>query len=195
MIKTTFNGAVFLDRDGTIIQEVNYLNRLNDIELLPLAADAIAKLNRLQIPVILVTNQSGIARGKFTEEFVKESHNYLQELLRPQGAHIDDFYFCPHHPDTGNAPYKMVCNCRKPAPGMLLSAAEKHHLDLKQSYVVGDKLIDVELGLKAGSKGILVETGYGKREREQIKDRNIKPDKICSDLKQAIDWIIQPLRH
>ncbi len=191
MSTTPFRSAVFLDRDGTIIREVNYLSRLEEIELFPSAAAAIAKLNQQQIPVILVTNQSGVARGKFTEEFVKESHNYLQKLLQKQNAHIDDFFYCPHHPKAGNPPYKTVCTCRKPAPGMLLAAAGKHHLNLQQSYVIGDKLIDVELGFKAGAKGILVETGYGLKEKKQLENSKIIPDKICIDLSQAVDWILQ----
>ena len=191
MSATPFRGAIFLDRDGTIIREVNYLSRLEEIELLPAAAAAIVKLNQQQIPVILVTNQSGVARGKFTEEFVKESHHYLQQLLQKQNAHIDDFFYCPHHPKAGNLPYKIACTCRKPAPGMLLDAAEKHHLNLWQSYVVGDKLIDVELGFKAGAKAILVETGYGLKEKKQLENSKIKPDKICKDLNQAVNWVLQ----
>ncbi|MCK5682014.1 HAD family hydrolase [bacterium] len=188
---TTPLGAVFLDRDGTIIHEVNYLSRLQDIKLLPLAAAAIARLNRQLIPVILVTNQSGVARGKFTEDFVKQSHVHLNQLLAAEGARIDDFFYCPHHPEAGFAPYKMSCRCRKPAPGMLLEAAEKHHLTLDKSYVIGDKLIDVELGLEAGGKGILVETGYGLKEKERIEECNIRPDKVCPDLSQAVEWILK----
>ena len=187
------HSAVFLDRDGTIIREVNYLSRLDEIELLPAAAAAIAKLNQLRIPVILVTNQSGVARGKFTEAFVRESHSYLQKLLQKQNARIDDFFYCPHHPEAGNLPYRKTCSCRKPAPGMLLAAAEKHNLNLKRSYVIGDKLIDIELGLKAGAKAILVETGYGRKEKEQIKTSQINPNKICVDLNQAVDWILPQL--
>ncbi len=188
---TPICSAVFLDRDGTIIREANYLNRIEDIELLPSAAAAIAKLNQHRIPVILITNQSGVARGKFTESFVKESHNYLQKLLGKQNAHIDDFFYCPHHPDIGNPPYRKTCTCRKPAPGMLLAAARKHNLNLEHSYVVGDKLIDVGLGLKIGAKTILVETGYGHKEKRQIEASRIKPDKICIDLNHAVDWVLQ----
>ncbi len=187
------NLAVFLDRDGTIIREVNYLSRLEDIELLPAAAAAIAKLNRRRIPVILVTNQSGVARGKFSEDFVNQSHNYLQKLLRKENAHIDDFFYCPHHPDIGKPPYKTACDCRKPAPGMLLAAAEKHHINLKNSYVIGDKLVDVELGLKTGAPGLLVETGYGRQEKEKLKICRIKPTRICTDLNQAVDWVLAQL--
>ncbi len=187
-IKT--QGAVFLDRDGTIIKEVNYLNRIQDVELLPQAAEAIAKLNQQQIPVILVSNQSGIARGKFSENFVAKTHRHLQEMLNRQGAHLDDFFFCPHHPESGKAPYKKVCACRKPAPGLLYEAAARHHLGLSESYVIGDKLIDVELALRVGGKGLLVETGHGKSEKEKIAKSEIKPTFIATDLYAAVNWIL-----
>jgi len=184
-------GAVFLDRDGTIIHEVNYLHRLEDIRLLPRAGAAIAQLNQRQIPVILVTNQSGVARGKFTEEFVKKSHQHLQILLQEEGAHLDDFFFCPHHPEAGSLPCRKSCDCRKPAPGMLLEAAKRYSLDLQKSYVIGDKLIDVELARKTGGKGILVETGYGLQEKMNLENCGFTPDLICANLNQAVDWILQ----
>ena len=186
-----FKGAVFLDRDGTIIREVNYLSRLEDVELLPQAGEAIARLNQLQIPVILVSNQSGVARGKFSENFVAETHHYLHEMLARKGAHLNDFFFCPHHPETGMAPYKKVCDCRKPAPGLLHEAAARYHLDLTKSYVIGDKLIDVELALRVGGKGILVETGYGKREKKKLAEGKIIPNFIAANLDQAVSWILQ----
>ena len=201
MTKTSFKpitksrGAVFLDRDGTIIKEINYLSRLQDVELLPQAAQAIAKLNRQQIPVILISNQSGVARGKFSERFVKETHHYLQKMLAGKGAHLDDFFFCPHHPETGMAPYKKVCDCRKPAPGLLHEAAARHHLDLTKSYVIGDKLIDVKLALRVGGKGILVETGHGKSEKEKIDQLQITPNFICAGLNSAVNWILEDLRR
>ncbi|MEA3333813.1 MAG: HAD family hydrolase [Pseudomonadota bacterium] len=183
--------AVFIDRDGTIIKEVNYLSRLQDVELLPGAAAAIAKLNQLRIPVILVSNQSGIARGKFNENFVNKTHLYLQKLLAHEGAHLDDFFFCPHHPEAGIAPYKKICNCRKPAPGLLHEAAARHHLDLAKSYVIGDKLIDVELALRVRGKGVLVETGHGEDEKENIDKSKIRPDFIAPDLDNAVSWILE----
>ncbi len=187
-IKT--RGAVFLDRDGTIIKEVNYLSRIEDVELLPQAAKAIARLNREQITVILVSNQSGIARGKFSEEFVAATHDHLGKMLACEKAHLDDFFFCPHHPEAGMAPYRKICSCRKPAPGLLYEAAGRHHLDLSQSYVIGDKLIDVELASRVGAKGLLVETGHGKSEKEKIAKSEIKPDFIAADLYEAVNWIL-----
>ena len=196
LIKPTikFKGAVFLDRDGTIIKEVDYLSRLQDVELLPQAGEAIARLNQQQIPVILVSNQSGVARGKFSKSFVVETHHYLQEILAHKGAHIDDFFFCPHHPEFGIAPYKKVCDCRKPAPGLLYEAADRHQLDLSKSYVIGDKLIDVELALRIGGQGILVETGYGKSEKEKIRESKVIPNFIVNNLYNAVSWILQRMK-
>ena len=186
----TYNGAVFLDRDGTIIEEVNYLSRLEDIRLLPRAAAAIARLNRRKIPVILVSNQSGVARGRFDEAFVRTCHKQLQEMLRRDGAHIDDFYFCPHHPEAGSPPYRRTCNCRKPAPGMLYEAARKHHLDLHRSFVIGDKLSDLELARNAGARGILVLTGYGHSEKSNVAQRGLRPAAVCADLDEAVTWLL-----
>ncbi len=186
----TDNGAVFLDRDGTIIREVDYLSRLEEIEILPGAAEAILKLNRRQIPVILITNQSGVARGKISEEFVNRSHLLLNRLLAQKGAHIDDFFYCPHHPDVGRAPYRKTCNCRKPAPGLLFQASSRYHLKLEKSFVIGDKLIDVALAHKVKARGILVKTGYGDQESKLIETSGINPEMICRDLNEAIDWVL-----
>jgi len=187
----TSQGAVFLDRDGTIIREVDYLSRLEEIELLPGAAEAILKLNRRRIPVILVTNQSAVARGKITEEFVKQSHQLLNRLLARKQAHIDDFFYCPHHPKIGAAPYRTICSCRKPAPGLLLQAARQHDLDLNKSFVIGDKLIDVEMAQKVKARGILVKTGYGREELKLIERSGISPDQICTDISEAANWILR----
>jgi len=185
--------AVFLDRDGTIIREVNYLDRLEDVELLPETAAAIARLNRHRIPVILVSNQSGVARGKFSESFVLASHVRIQKMLESYGAHLDDFFFCPHHPEHGRPPYKKDCTCRKPEPGLLRQAAGRHQLDLAASFVVGDKLSDVELARRVNAAGILVKTGHGVKEAEKIRTTAIIPDLICSDLAEAVNWIIHQL--
>ena len=188
---TTPNGAVFLDRDGTIIREVGYLSRLDEIELLPGAAEAILKLNCQRIPVILITNQSGVARGKITEEFVKQSHLLLNRLLARKNAHIDDFFYCPHHPEVGNAQYRKICTCRKPAPGLLLQAAGKHSFDLERSFVIGDKLIDVKMAQEVNARGILVKTGYGNDELKLTETSGVSPDQVCSDISEAVDWILK----
>ena len=184
-------GAVFLDRDGTIIEEVEYLSRLSDIRLLPGAGGAIARLNRMGIPVIIVSNQSGVARGYFDEEFVRQSHRHLQELLQGCGAQIDDFFFCPHHPEQGRPPYRKVCDCRKPAPGMLKEAARRHGLDLESSFVVGDKESDLDLARAAGARGVLVLTGYGRRTAAEMTPEKREKVTIHPDLATAVDWIIE----
>ena len=184
-----FRGAVFLDRDGTIIEEVNYLSRLDQLRLLDGAGPAIARLNRLKLPVIVVSNQSGIARGYFDEEFVRRSHRRLQELLRPYGARIDDFFFCPHHPDHGQPPYRRVCDCRKPAPGLLQAAAARHGLDLEKSFVVGDKACDLELAARVGARGILVLTGYGAETAAAAAKNHLAPAFTGPGLAEAVAWI------
>jgi D-glycero-D-manno-heptose 1,7-bisphosphate phosphatase len=184
--------AVFLDRDGTINEEVNYLGDPAQLKLTPGAAKAIYQLNSHNIPVIVVTNQAGIARGYFNEAQMHLVHQALDLMLAPYNAKIDAYYFCPHHPTAGIGDYKTICSCRKPEPGMLHQAAQDLHIDLSKSYLVGDKLTDIQAGNRAGCQTILVETGYGKTESENCQDKT-KPDRIAPDLLDAIDWILSHL--
>jgi D-glycero-D-manno-heptose 1,7-bisphosphate phosphatase len=147
-------------------------------------------LNRRGIPVIVVTNQSGVARGYFGEDFVHELHEFLQEQLKTEEAQIDAFYYCPHHPTEGHSPYRQECACRKPEAGMLFQASRDLHIDLSRSYMVGDMMKDVQAGRKAGTKGILVMTGYGPGEKTT---EGILPDYKASDLLAAVDWIIKDM--
>ena len=177
--------AVFLDRDDTIIRDVPYLNDPQAIQLLPGAAEAIRRLNEARIPAIMVTNQSGIARGFLTEEILSSIHDRLIRLLGNRGALIDAVYYCPHHPEGTVAAFSMECACRKPAPGMLLKAALDFGLDLKRSYLVGDKAIDIETITNVGGAGIL-----------------IAPDgstmggaaHVAADLPDAVQWILKDLK-
>ena len=153
--------AVFLDRDGTINVEVDYLRRIEDLVLIPGSARAIARLNRAGYPVVAVTNQSGIARGLLDEQTLSEIHERLAVLLAAESAHLDAVFVCPHHPEHGEAPHRRDCDCRKPAPGLLFRAAEELGLDLARSWMVGDSLRDLEAGAAAGVRGILVGTGKG----------------------------------
>ena len=153
--------GVFLDRDGTVIEEKHYLCEPADVELLPTAGETIARLNQLGIPVAIVTNQAGIARGYFPESRIPEVHARLDELLAPHGAAIDRYEYCPHHPVEGIGSYKIDCNCRKPKPGMLTSAATELNIDLTRSLMIGDRLGDIEAGAAAGCQSALVRTGYG----------------------------------
>ncbi len=153
--------AVFLDRDGTLIEERGYLSKLEDIALFADTPAALRRLRDAGFALVVVTNQAGIARGYFDEAFVQKAHRYLGEMLAAEGIVIDGYYYCPHHPDGLVPEYSRVCRCRKPAPGMVEHAARDLDLDIDRSFVVGDKWLDVELATNAGARGILVRTGYG----------------------------------
>jgi len=186
--------AVFLDRDGTIIEEVGYLDNIGQLKLIPGAARAIGLLNKAGIPVIMITNQSGVARGYFSESVVEQLHQRLNELLETELAYLDAIYYCPHHPTEGTAPYRRACNCRKPHPGMVEQAIDDLQLGKRRLFVVGDKLTDIELAKRAGAEGILVLTGYGREEKKQLdKIGKAQPAYIATDLLQAIQWIISQI--
>ncbi len=172
------NRAVFLDRDGTIARDVPYCHRVEDFELLPTVPEAIKLLNVSGFKVVVVTNQSGIARGYFTEETLNLIHRKMRDELTRYGTWVDAIYFCPHHPDDG-------CQCRKPRPGLLLDAASELGIDFQLSYVVGDRQIDVEAGRCVGCKTALVTTGPNLGELE-----GSAPDHIANDLYEAARWII-----
>jgi D-glycero-D-manno-heptose 1,7-bisphosphate phosphatase len=171
----------FLDRDGTIIQEVGYLSDPAALELIPGAVQAIRLINHLGLRVVVVSNQSGVARGYFPAARVEEINSRLKLLLAPQGARLDGIYYCPHHPTDG-------CACRKPEPGMLKMAAEELALDLPHSYLVGDKADDIKAIHRVGGKGILVLTGYGRGEQEDW--TGDPPDFVARDLLEAACWIL-----
>ena len=148
--------AVFMDRDGTIIDDTGFIRRIDDVRLLPSAAEAISRLNAAGWLVIVVTNQSGVARGLLTEKDVAATNQRMQELLQLEGAHVDAIYYCPHLPEGKVPEYAILCECRKPRPGMLLKAAEEHDIALASSVMVGDAPRDVEAGLDAGTRAILL---------------------------------------
>lgn len=154
--------AVFLDRDGTLIEEVHYLAAPEQVRLIPGAVEAVRKLNNAGMLVVVVTNQAGVARGYFPESNVAEVHVYLSALLAQHGARIDAYYYCPHHPTEGVGRYRVDCDCRKPKPGLLITAARDLDIDLAQSWMIGDKLADAEAGTTAGCRAILVRTGHGR---------------------------------
>ncbi len=191
MTVDSLHRAVFLDRDGTIIEEVSYLSNLEDVRLIPGADTAISILNKAGFKVIVVTNQSGIARGFFNEDFVMETHRELQSKLARNGAQIDAWYYCPHHPDQGAPPYRKICSCRKPGIGMIEEAAKELKIDIRHSFMIGDSLRDLETGWRAGMKSILVLTGYGKRTLDEMgsKDR-ARISFVAKDLLHACQWIV-----
>ena len=171
------NRAVFIDRDGTMAKDVNYCRRPEDFVLFPNTARAIKLLNEHGFKVIVVTNQSGIARGYFTEETLSQIHKKMKQELAEEGARVDGIYYCPHHPDDN-------CDCRKPKPKLVLQAAREHDIDLKRSFVVGDLSMDIELGKAAGCKTILL------RNLPQ-EDTGVSPDCIASDLLEAARYVLR----
>ena len=185
--------AVFLDRDGTLVRERGYLKDPAQVALEPGAAGAVARLNRQGFAVVLVTNQSGVARGIYTEEDVAAVHQTLRELLAADHARLDAVYYCPHHPEGVVERYRQACPSRKPAIGMLERASGACDIDLPGSYMIGDKLTDMETARRAGLTGILVRTGYGESEWKaclQGPDAE-KPDRVVADLPEAVEFIFR----
>jgi D-glycero-D-manno-heptose 1,7-bisphosphate phosphatase len=177
--------AVFLDRDGTIAEEVGYLNHASRFRMFPFAAAAIRRLNSAGLPVIVVTNQSGVGRGYFPESLVHTVHELMSQQLAAAGAHLDAIYYCPHASAD-------ACDCRKPKPGLLERAAREHSLDLGSSFVVGDRYGDIEFGQRAGASAVLVRTGYGAGELAWHASKwPVPPDFVADDLTAAADWILR----
>ena len=184
--------AVFIDRDGTLTEEVGYVNHPSRLRMLPRSAAAIRRLNAAGIAAVVVTNQAGIARGYFSAEVLAAVNNALVSQLKDEGAHLDGVYVCPHHPSEGEPPYRMVCECRKPKPGLLLRAASDLSLDLSRSTLVGDKGSDLIAARAVGARGVLVLTGYGLGEWEYRRSAlPAAPDHVAADLLGAVEWVIQ----
>jgi len=175
------NKGVFIDRDDTISRDVHYCSRPEDFELLPKAAAGIKLLNQEGFKVVVITNQSGIARGYFTEDMLNKIHQKMVDELAKSGANVDAIFFCPHHPDDN-------CECRKPKPKLAHQAIEQLLIDPQQSFTIGDRLMDVELAKAIGCKSVMIPSEPGKTE---LRKSSISPDYIASDLVSAAKWIIQ----
>ena len=188
--------AVFLDRDGTINEDTGYVGDPDRVRVLPGAGRAIRRLNEAGRPVVVVTNQSGVARGFFSEEDVETVHRRVQDLLAEEGAHIDAFHYCPHHPTVGRDPYTGPCTCRKPEPGMLLRAAEEMGLTLRGCVLVGDQESDLVCAHRAGCAGILVRTGKGEETLRNLEAGMVpRPAYVATDLFDAVGWILSVERR
>jgi D-glycero-D-manno-heptose 1,7-bisphosphate phosphatase len=185
--------AIFIDRDGTLNEDRGYLASVDELIIYPWAAEAVRLVNDSGFKAIVITNQSGVARELCTEEEVRVIHDALQAELQRAGAYLDGIYYCPHHPEIGRTPYRMLCDCRKPRPGLLQTAAREHNIDLKRSYVVGDKWSDLELAHNAGARSALVLTGYGSITKARLKGISRQPDFIGGDLLEAVKAIIEHL--
>jgi D,D-heptose 1,7-bisphosphate phosphatase len=198
-MKMKENTAVFFDRDGTINEEVGYLDSLDKLRILPVAGAAIRLVNLSKMKAIVITNQSGVAKGFFKEELVLAANERIQSDLNKVGAYIDKFYYCPHHPTEGKGAYLQACNCRKPEPGMLFSAAEEFNINLTESYLIGDTFRDIQAAKNAGLKAILVKTGYGADSllnagTDKTSPGN-KPDFVAEDILEAVQWILKDRRQ
>jgi D-glycero-D-manno-heptose 1,7-bisphosphate phosphatase len=180
--------AVFLDRDGTLNVEKEYLYRPADFEFIPGAPEAIFRLNQAGCKVLVVTNQSGVARGYFGLEEVERLHRHIAARLAEHGARIDGFYVCPHHPTEGQGTLRRSCACRKGEPGLLLQAAAEHGIDLARSYMIGDKEADIEAGERAGCTPLLVLTGYGTATADKVAADRARR---FADLAGAVEWILK----
>jgi len=203
--------AVFLDRDGTINEEVGFLDSLEKLHLVRGAAEAIRLVNESGMKAVVVTNQSGVARGFFTEAFVDEVHAHLREMLRKEGAFLDGIYFCPHHPTEGRGRYLRSCDCRKPSPGLLIRAADELSLDPERSYMIGDTLTDMGAASRSGARGILVRTGCGVEAAASLDTAEgpegkspgdevlpprgaealLRPAHIAGDILAAVRWLLK----
>jgi D-glycero-D-manno-heptose 1,7-bisphosphate phosphatase len=193
---TPLRPAVFLDRDGVVVEESHYLGDATRVRLVPGAAEAIASLNRAGWIVVIVTNQSGVARGLFPVAAVEKVHGHLSEQLGGFGARIDAYRFCPHHPEAALPTYSADCECRKPKPGMLLSAAMELGVDLALSWMVGDRVTDLEAGVAAGCRTVLVRTGYGARVDANALDREaLRLELVAADLADAVQKLGLARRH
>ena len=192
---TARRAAVFLDRDGTINEEVDFVKTPEELVLIPGAGAAVRRLNEAGIVSCVISNQSGVARGFYTEADLVGIHAKLERELAEAGGRIDRIYYCPHHPTKGAPPYDIVCECRKPAPGMLLKGACEFDVDLTRSFVVGDRDVDIQVGKAVGAYAILVLTGYGQKTLEEIAGTEIVPDFVASNISEAVTHILQEYDH
>jgi D-glycero-D-manno-heptose 1,7-bisphosphate phosphatase len=186
------NRAVFLDRDGTLNEEVGYLCRIEDLVLIQGAGRAVGRLNRCGYKTVVVTNQSGVARGFFDEAFVGAVHQEISRRMGEGGGRVDGWYYCPHHPTEGLGPYRVACNCRKPSPGMIDQASRELGILIAESFVVGDSLRDIDLALNVGAMPILVLTGYGNETLSRLApEQKARLAYIAPDLPGACKWICE----
>lgn len=182
--------AVFLDRDGTLIEERGFLDRLDLLAVFPWTGDALRLLKRAGFATVVITNQSAIARGIIDEPFLHETHRALDARLASSGGGIDRYYFCPHFPEATVEQYRQTCRCRKPGPALIEQACREMHLDPARSVMVGDRWIDVACGRAAGTRAVLVRTGHGAHEADSPGD-GLRADAILNNLMEAAGWILR----
>jgi D-glycero-D-manno-heptose 1,7-bisphosphate phosphatase len=182
--------AIFIDRDGTINEDIGYVSSPGELIIYPFAAQAVRLVNDSGMKAILITNQSGVARSLYTEKTLGAIHDRLTGELALAGARLDAIYYCPHHPEIGDETYRKRCECRKPRPGLLRRAAVDHEIDLAASYVIGDKASDINLAAEVGAVGVLVLTGYGRETLRARDHRPCSPAIVADDLLEAVRLIL-----
>jgi D-glycero-D-manno-heptose 1,7-bisphosphate phosphatase len=183
--------AIFIDRDGTLNEDVGFISDVTQFSLFEFAAEAIRLINRNGRRAIVITNQSGVARGLFDEEFLWQLHRRMETSLKQEGARLDAIYYCPHHPEFGEPPYRQDCDCRKPKPGLIERAAGDFGLNLKECFVIGDRFRDLEMGHQVGTRSVMVMTGYGREEFEMHRRLDQQqPEHIAENLLEAVRWIL-----
>lgn len=184
--------AILLDRDGTLCEEVGYVNHVDRVRIPERSIAAMRLANRAGFQTVVITNQAGVARGYFDEALIHDIHDRVREILAAGDARIDGIYYCPHHPEVGTPPYRTACACRKPGVGMLLRARDEMGIDLAASYVVGDSIKDIQAGHAVGATTVLVRTGYGRGEIEHRSSSwPVRPDHLADDLLEAVEWIVE----
>ena len=184
--------AVFIDRDGTVNEQMGYINHISRFVLLPGVSKAIKLLNSHQYLAIIVSNQSGVARGYYPIGLVDEVHAHMETLMGKEGAFVNGIFFCPHYVKGSVPEYSIECDCRKPGTGLIEKAKKAFDIDMDNSYVIGDRYSDIELALRLDVKGILVTTGYGQGDLDHVFPRlSFKPAHIAKDLLQAVQWILR----
>jgi D-glycero-D-manno-heptose 1,7-bisphosphate phosphatase len=183
--------AVFIDRDGTISEEVGYINHPSRFRLFPYSSEAVKILNNNGWLAIVITNQAGVARGYFSEDVIASVHGQLKRELQNESAQLDAIYYCAHHPSVGEPPYKFDCDCRKPKTGLIDRAVKDFEIDLAKSWMIGDRYSDVELARNAGLRSAFVLSGYGRGEWEyQHETWKHQPDLVCENLLEAVKMIV-----
>lgn len=183
--------AVFLDRDGTINRDVGYPDSFSVIDIFPYSFEAVRKINEAGLLAVIVTNQSGVGRGLIVEKNLHDIHQKLRNSFAEHKAHFDGIYYCPHYLSSSSPQYRKDCQCRKPNPGMALQAATDLNIDVKKSYMVGDKVEDILFGLNIKAKSILVLTGFGRESFPKLRKRGLKPSYVAQNLLDAVNWILR----
>jgi D-glycero-D-manno-heptose 1,7-bisphosphate phosphatase len=189
--KSQTRKAVFIDRDGTLNEDIGYVSRPEEMALYPWSAEAVRLINQSGLLAVVITNQSGIARGMYTEEILAEIHSRMIRELALQGARVDAVYYCPHHPEIGSRRYRLECECRKPQPGLLNAAARDHDIDLARSFVIGDKASDIKLAERTGARAALVLTGFGRETLAHPERWPCTPDVVAENVLEAVRRILE----